>query len=94
MKVIKGLHDNLLTCIVRIWDYNKPMFVAPSMNILMWTNLFIKCYLMKIDGLRISLIPPVIERLACGDHGNGAMSEPFSHPLDYKTLLRDTGSIK
>ena len=49
---------------------------------------------MKIDGLRISLIPPVIERLACGDHGNGAMSEPFSHPLDYKTLLRDTGSIK
>ncbi|KAE8728431.1 Phosphopantothenoylcysteine decarboxylase [Hibiscus syriacus] len=47
-KIAGGLCDNLLTCVVRAWDYSKPMFVAP----------------------------PVSKRLACGDYGNGAMTEP------------------
>ncbi|KAL0326294.1 UNVERIFIED_CONTAM: putative phosphopantothenoylcysteine decarboxylase [Sesamum radiatum] len=37
-KIAGGLCDNLLTCIVRAWDYSKPMFVAPAMNTFMWNN--------------------------------------------------------
>ncbi|KAL3830268.1 hypothetical protein ACJIZ3_019070 [Penstemon smallii] len=75
-KIAGGLCDNLLTCIVRAWDYSQPMFVAPAMNTFMWNNPFTERHLMMIDDLGISLIPPVTKRLACGDYGNGAMAEP------------------
>ncbi|GFZ07873.1 HAL3-like protein A [Actinidia rufa] len=75
-KIAGGLCDNLLTCIVRAWDYNKPLFVAPAMNTFMWNNPFTERHLMLIDELGISLIPPATKRLACGDYGNGAMAEP------------------
>ncbi|OMO87570.1 Flavoprotein [Corchorus capsularis] len=75
-KIAGGLCDNLLTCVVRAWDYNKPFFVAPAMNTFMWSNPFTEKHLMSIDELGISLIPPVTKRLACGDYGNGAMAEP------------------
>ncbi|KAK8464833.1 hypothetical protein PHAVU_010G086000 [Phaseolus vulgaris] len=75
-KIAGGLCDNLLTCIVRAWDYSKPFFVAPAMNTLMWNNPFTERHLISIDELGISLIPPVTKRLACGDYGNGAMAEP------------------
>ncbi|XP_059441814.1 phosphopantothenoylcysteine decarboxylase-like [Corylus avellana] len=78
-----GLCDNLLTCIVRAWDYSKPFFVAPAMNTLMWNNPFTERHIMSIDELGISLIPPVTKRLACGDYGNGAMAEPS---LIYSTV--------
>ncbi|KAL5580112.1 hypothetical protein UlMin_012554 [Ulmus minor] len=74
-KIAGGLCDNLLTCIVRAWDYNKPVFVAPAMNTFMWNNPFTEQHLITIDELGISLIPPITKRLACGDFGNGAMVE-------------------
>lgn len=74
-KIAGGLCDNLLTCIVRAWDYKKPLFVAPAMNTLMWNNPFTDRHLQTINQLGIILIPPVTKRLACGDYGNGAMAE-------------------
>ncbi|KAL8522972.1 hypothetical protein ACS0TY_013072 [Phlomoides rotata] len=76
-KITGGLCDNLVTCIVRAWDYNKPLFIAPAMNILMSDNPFTKRHLAALDELGTSLIiPPVKKKLACGDYGNGAMAEP------------------
>ncbi|KAK4726389.1 hypothetical protein R3W88_031306 [Solanum pinnatisectum] len=75
-KIACGLCDNLLTCIVRAWDYKKPFFVAPAMNSFMWYNPFTERHLMTIDELGISLIPPVSKRLPSGDYVNGAMEEP------------------
>ncbi|KAJ8458025.1 hypothetical protein OPV22_030951 [Ensete ventricosum] len=69
-KIAGGLCDNLLTCIVRAWDYSKPIFVAPAMNTLMWNNPFTKRHLDAINELGVNLIPPVTKRLACGDYGN------------------------
>ncbi|OAY67251.1 Phosphopantothenoylcysteine decarboxylase [Ananas comosus] len=71
-----GLCDNLLTCIVRAWDYNKPLYVAPAMNTFMWNNPFTKRHLDTIGELGITQIPPIAKRLACGDYGTGAMAEP------------------
>ncbi|KAL8226032.1 hypothetical protein R6Q57_018589 [Mikania cordata] len=75
-KIAGGLCDNLLTCIIRAWDYEKPIFVAPAMNTHMWMNPFTERHLMTVDELGITLIPPVSKRLACGDYGTGAMAEP------------------
>ncbi|XP_048328892.1 probable phosphopantothenoylcysteine decarboxylase isoform X2 [Ziziphus jujuba] len=74
-KIAGGLCDNLLTCIVRAWDYSKPFFVAPAMNTFMWTNPFTQRHLTAIEELGISVIQPVTKKLACGDYGNGAMAE-------------------
>ncbi|RWR72106.1 phosphopantothenoylcysteine decarboxylase [Cinnamomum micranthum f. kanehirae] len=75
-KIAGGLCDNLLTCIVRAWDFNKPLFVAPAMNTFMWNNPFTERHLEIVSQLGISLVPPITKRLACGDYGNGAMAEP------------------
>ncbi|XP_078433829.1 putative phosphopantothenoylcysteine decarboxylase [Wolffia australiana] len=75
-KIAGGLCDNLLTCVVRAWDYRKPMFVAPAMNTLMWNNPFTERHISVISELGIKLISPVTKRLACGDSGKGAMAEP------------------
>uniref|UniRef100_A0A453R1H6 phosphopantothenoylcysteine decarboxylase n=1 Tax=Aegilops tauschii subsp. strangulata TaxID=200361 RepID=A0A453R1H6_AEGTS len=75
-QIAGGLCDNLLTCIVRAWDYKKPIFVAPAMNTFMWNNPFTARHIETISQLGISLVPPTTKRLACGDYGNGAMAEP------------------
>ncbi|ESQ48116.1 hypothetical protein EUTSA_v10021520mg [Eutrema salsugineum] len=82
-KIAGGLCDNLLTCIIRAWDYSKPLFVAPAMNTFMWNNPFTERHLLSLDELGITLIPPIKKRLACGDYGNGAMAEPS---LIYSTV--------
>jgi phosphopantothenoylcysteine decarboxylase len=33
-----GLSDNLLTCVYRAWDFNRPVVLAPAMNTLMWEH--------------------------------------------------------
>jgi phosphopantothenoylcysteine decarboxylase len=48
-----------LTSIVRAWDYEKPMFVAPSMDACMWRNPFTEQNFMSIEELGVTLIPPV-----------------------------------
>jgi phosphopantothenoylcysteine decarboxylase len=35
-KFALGLADNLLTCLYRAWDHDKPVVLAPAMNTLMW----------------------------------------------------------
>ncbi|XP_030442819.1 probable phosphopantothenoylcysteine decarboxylase [Syzygium oleosum] len=72
-KIAGGLCDNLLTCIVRAWDYTKPFFVAPSMNAFLWRNPFTERHLMSLDELGIALIPP-ISTSHMGDHQTGAMA--------------------
>lgn len=65
-KVAGGLCDNLLTCVVRAWDYSKPVYVAPAMNTFMWGNPFTARHLAVLRDLGMSVVPPV----------NGAMAEP------------------
>ncbi|MED6134279.1 hypothetical protein PIB30_035549 [Stylosanthes scabra] len=37
-KMLGGLCDNLLTSIIRIWDYKKPLYAVPWMEPSMWVN--------------------------------------------------------
>uniref|UniRef100_A0ACD5WWC3 Uncharacterized protein n=3 Tax=Avena sativa TaxID=4498 RepID=A0ACD5WWC3_AVESA len=95
-KIASGLCDNLLTCIVRAWDYKKPLFAAPAMNTFMLSNPCTGRHIDVINQLGILLVPPITKRLACGDYGNGAMAEPSQiHTtvrLACKTRTFGTGS--
>lgn len=37
-KISVGIADNLLTCVFRAWNVNKPIVLAPAMNTDMWNN--------------------------------------------------------
>lgn len=74
-KIANGLSDNLLTNIIKAWNYKKPFYIAPAMNVLMWKNKITKEHIKKIRGLKINIINPIIKKLACGDIGIGAMAE-------------------
>ncbi|EFJ14635.1 hypothetical protein SELMODRAFT_97743 [Selaginella moellendorffii] len=75
-KISAGLCDNLLSCIVRAWDYSKLLFVSPAMNTFMWNSPFTERHLSSVEELGMVVISPVTKKLACGDFGNGAMAEP------------------
>lgn len=37
-KIALGLSDNFLTCVVRAWDFARPVVLAPAMNTMMWDS--------------------------------------------------------
>lgn len=37
-KLAMGISDNFLTCVFRAWDFDRPVFLAPAMNTLMWRS--------------------------------------------------------
>jgi phosphopantothenoylcysteine decarboxylase len=37
-KFALGIADNFLTCLLRAWDFSKPVVLVPAMNTLMWES--------------------------------------------------------
>ncbi len=55
-KFAVGLSDNLLTCVFRAWDFDRPVALAPAMNTLMWQSPVTRRHLQQLlddrgDGL-------------------------------------------
>lgn len=73
-KFAGGLCDNLLTCVLRAWDFSKPCIVAPAMNTHMWESPFTARHLATLRELGVEVVDPVAKTLACGDVGVGAMA--------------------
>lgn len=74
-KISNGLCDNLLTEVVRAWDFKKPGFFALAMNTCMFES-FITEKQRKIlkEEFKFIEIPVVSKQLACGDIGLGALA--------------------
>lgn len=75
-KIANGLCDNLLTCVIRAWNFNeKPVSVCPAMNTVMWNSPFTSKHLGVLSKeLGVHIIDPVSKQLACGETGVGAMA--------------------
>jgi len=73
-KIAVGQADNLMTCIVRAWDFTKPALMAPAMNTYMWLNPLTTEHLEKLSSMGFRCISPVAKKLACGDVGVGALA--------------------
>lgn len=76
-KLANGMCDNLLTSVFRCWDFaNKPVFLCPAMNTMMWDNPFTARHLRALGEIpNVHVIPPISKTLACRDVGVGAMEE-------------------
>lgn len=83
-KIVHGLCDNLLTLIVRCWNFNDrvdgmlkyPIIVCPAMNNLMYDNPITRRQIDALKEMGIRVVGPIEKKLMCGEVGNGAMEEP------------------
>ena len=73
-----GRAHNLLTSVVRAWDRDKPLIIAPAMNTFMWQHPATEEHLATLRrwyGHKLVIVPPIAKRLACGDQGIGALAQ-------------------
>jgi len=73
-KAALGLCDNLASCLLRAWDPQKPVVLAPAMNTLMWTHPCTEQHLQVLQSRGYRIINPISKTLACGDVGCGALA--------------------
>ena len=73
-KFANGNSDDLASAVVLA--SNKKIFIAPAMNVRMWDHQSTKQNIAKLKTYNYSLIGPEIGDMACGEYGEGKMSEP------------------
>ena len=73
-KMAAGLADDLAT--TALLATNKPVFIAPAMNVQMWNHPATQRNLRQLRGDGIHIIDPEEGEMACGEVGAGRMAEP------------------
>ena len=74
-KLAQGSTDDLASTV--ILASNKDIYLAPAMNVRMWEHKSTKMNLKKLKDYGYKLIGPEIGDMACGEYGEGKMSEPL-----------------
>ena len=73
-KISNGLADDLASTLVLA--SNKKIFIAPAMNVRMWEHKTNKENIKRLNEFGYGFIGPEIGDMACGEYGEGKMSEP------------------
>ena len=74
-KLAQGTTDDLASTV--ILASNKNIYLAPAMNVRMWEHKSTKMNLKKLKDYGYKLIGQEIGDMACGEYGEGKMSEPL-----------------
>ena len=74
-KLSQGNSDDLASTVTLA--SNKQVFLAPAMNVRMWEHMSTQNNLKKLKGYGYKTIGPEIGDMACGEYGEGKMSEPL-----------------
>ncbi len=72
-KMTAGLADDLATTALLATD--KPVMIAPSMNVMMWTHPATQANLQILQTRDVRIVGPGAGDLACGEVGDGRMAE-------------------
>jgi len=73
-KFSQGTTDDLASTVVLA--SNKNIYLAPAMNVRMWEHNSTKQNLEKLKDFGYKIIGPEIGDMACGEYGEGKMSDP------------------
>ena len=73
-KLSKGSSDDLASTVMLASDKN--IFLAPAMNVRMWEHPSTKENLNKLKKYGYKIIGPEVGDMACGEFGEGKMTEP------------------
>ena len=74
-KLSQGASDDLASTV--ILASNKQIFLAPAMNVRMWEHQSTKKNLKNLKEYGYKVIGPEIGDMACGEYGEGKMSDPL-----------------
>ena len=73
-KVASGNAEDLASTV--LLASNKQIFLAPAMNVRMWEHPSTKENILKLKSFGYEIIGPEIGDMACGEYGEGKMTEP------------------
>ena len=73
-KYANGIADDMLT--TTVLATKAPVVLAPAMNTNMWSNAIVQKNVEALKSFGVSMVGPGSGFLACGDLGQGRMSEP------------------
>ncbi len=73
-KVVSGNAEDLASTV--LLASNKQIFLAPAMNVRMWEHPSTKENILKLKSFGYKIIGPEIGDMACGEYGEGKMTEP------------------
>ena len=73
-KLSTGSSDDLASTVILASD--KEVFLVPAMNVRMWEHPSTKENLQKLKNFGYQIIGPEIGDMACGEYGQGKMTEP------------------
>ncbi|MDC3054690.1 bifunctional phosphopantothenoylcysteine decarboxylase/phosphopantothenate--cysteine ligase CoaBC [Candidatus Pelagibacter sp.] len=73
-KVASGNAEDLASTV--LLASNKQIFLAPAMNVRMWEHTSTKENILKLKSYGYKIIGPEIGDMACGEYGEGKMTEP------------------
>ncbi len=94
-KLSYGLADDLASTLVLA--SNKKIFLAPAMNVRMWEHSSNKENIKKLKNYGYDIIGPEIGDMACGEYGEGKMTDPeniFKYINKYFEKLNNNKNIK
>ena len=92
-KLAQGTTDDLASTVVLA--SNKDIILAPAMNVRMWEHPTTKANIKKLKEFGYKLIGPEVGDMACGEYGEGKMSDPLkiAHEVD-KYFLTEKNNKK
>lgn len=73
-KMAAGLADDLASTLLLATD--KPVLVAPAMNVRMWTHAATQANLATLKQRGVRVVEPASGPMACGEYGPGRLAEP------------------
>ena len=94
-KLSNGLTDDLASTV--LLASNKKIFIVPAMNVRMWDHPSNKKNIIKLREYGYSIIGPEIGDMACGEYGEGKMTEPSDillHIENYLSSLQKNNKYK
>ena len=94
-KLSNGLTDDLASTV--LLASNKKIFIVPAMNVRMWDHPSNKKNIIKLREYGYSIIGPEIGDMACGEYGEGKMTEPSDilfHVENYLSNLKKNKKYK
>ena len=91
-KLSQGSSQDLASTV--ILASNKQIFLAPAMNVRMWEHQSTKDNIKILKSYGYKFIGPIIGDMACGEYGEGKMSDPIDIFNEIKDFLSNQSKNK
>ncbi|MFC1673204.1 bifunctional phosphopantothenoylcysteine decarboxylase/phosphopantothenate--cysteine ligase CoaBC [Pseudomonadota bacterium] len=91
-KMAHGIADDLATTLLLATD--KPVLAAPAMNVRMWEHAATRDNVQLLQDRGVTMIGPDEGDMACGEYGEGRMSEPEAIVAAVASFLDATAPLK